>query len=269
MTLRVSLEAGMKRIFLTTVATAAITATSAAIAADLPRPGPAGPPGFIPPPMFSWTGCYLGASVGLGQSHTQWQDVTPDGNIDMFTTSNRTAHTNGGGGVFGGQLGCDWQVSNNWVLGLQGTVHGADINSTQQNQLNFPWSLTNNVDWYSTLTGRVGWAMNNFLIYGKGGFAWADSRMEVQNSGVTIFNGSTTRTGWTIGTGVEWGFAPNWSAFAEFNYLSFGNTTNSLVNNVVMMNGEAFGGANAPFAFNTKMQMETFMVGLNYRFRGW
>lgn len=258
----------MKRLFLTTVATTAIMATSVAAAADLPTTAQVlPPPGLAPPqpPVFSWTGCYLGASAGLGESHTRWQDVTPDGNIDEFTTSARSAHTNGSGGIFGGQLGCDLQIVSNWVLGLQGTIHGADIGSTDQDQFNSAWTLTNNVEWYATLTGRVGWVMNNFLIYGKGGAAWAQTNMEVENGGVTIFNGSTTRTGWTVGAGVEWGFAPNWSAFAEFDYLNFGNTGSTL--NPAVMGGEAF--ANAPFGFNSRLELETFMVGVNYRFRGW
>jgi len=251
----------MKRHLFTTVAATAITASGVALAADLPTKAP--PIGVAPVPVFSWSGCYIGGHVGLGVNNTRFQDTTPDGNIDAFTTSNRTAKSNGAGAVGGGQLGCDWQLSN-WVLGLQGTFSGANIGSTNQDQFNAPWTLTSNVSWIATVTGRVGWAINNVLLYGKGGGAWTNNKMEIENSGVTIFNGSTTRTGWTLGTGVEWAFAPNWSAFAEANYYSFGNTTGTLVNNVV----NDMGGANAPFTFNTKMQLETFLLGVNYRFRG-
>ena len=249
----------MKRLFLTTVAATAITATSVAVAADLPMATRMPPPGLAPPPIFSWTGCYLGASVGIGTSHTQWQDTQAVGDLD-FTGTFRQPHTDGSGAAAGGQVGCDWQVSPTWVLGLQGTFHGADINSTQQDQFNAQWTLRNDINWFATFTGRVGWAMNNVMIYGKGGAAWAQSKLEVENSGVTIFNGSTTRTGWTIGTGLEWGFAPNWSAFGELNYYSFGNTSTGPFLAVA---------DTAPEPFNTKMQFETFMVGVNYRFRAW
>lgn len=253
----------MKRLLLlTTVAATAITATGVAVAADLPMAtkAPPGGGGLPPMPMFSWTGCYIGAHVGVGEDHTQFQDTLPVGDLDAFATS-RAPHTNGAGGVFGGQLGCDLQVSGNWVLGLQGTISGSDINSTNQDQFNAQWTLTSNINWYGTVTGRVGWAMNNIMFYGKGGGAWANTKLEVENSGATIFGPQNiTRMGWTIGTGIEWGFAPSWSAFAEVNYYSFGNTTSGPF--LPLM--DTF-----PEPFNSKLQFETFTVGVNYRFRGW
>lgn len=250
----------MKGLLFTTVAAVAIAATGAATAADLPLRTKAPPPGGIgPAPVFSWTACYVGANVGLGAGHTQFQDTVPDGNIDAFTTSARAAHTNSSGGVFGGQVGCDWQVSPTWVLGLQGTFSGADIDGTNQDQFNAPWTLTSNVDWYATITGRVGWAINNVLLYGKGGAAWAHDKLEVENSGVFLGSPTVTRLGWTVGAGAEWAFTPRWSAFAEANYYSFGNTTSNLI--------PVAGFDDAPFTFNTKLQFETFLLGVNYRFR--
>lgn len=250
----------MKRLLLTTVAATAITATGVAVAADLPMATKAPPPGLAPMPVFSWSGCYLGAHVGLGTNHTQWQDTQAVGDLDAFATF-RSPETNGSGGVFGGQVGCDWQVSSVWVLGVQGTFSGANIKSTAQDQFNAQWTLTDNINWYATFTGKVGWAINNVMLYGKGGAAWASTKLEVENSGFTIFNPQNiTRTGWTVGGGVEWGFAPSWSAFGEVNFYDFGNTTTG----PFIPFEDTF-----PEQFRTKMQFETFTLGVNYRFRAW
>jgi len=261
----------MKRFVFTTVAATAITATGVAVAADLPMGTRAPPPGGLAPaPVFSWTGCYVGANVGVGSAHTQFRDPVPDGNIDagilnsMMVTealTNREAHTDSSGGVFGGQLGCDWQVSGSWVVGLQGTFSGSDISGTNQDQFNAPWTLSSTLDWYATITGRVGWAVNNVLIYGKGGGAWAHNKLEVENTGQFLGSPDVTPFGWTVGAGVEWAFAPSWSAFVEADYYGFGSTTSNL--NFVP------GFIQNPTTINTKLQFETLLVGVNYRFRGW
>jgi outer membrane immunogenic protein len=256
----------MKSFLFTTVAATAITAAGVAGAADMTMATRAPPPGGLgPAPVFSWTGCYLGANAGLGAGHTQFQDAGPDGFIDI-SDFNRSAHTDSSGGVFGGQLGCDWQATPNWVLGLQGTFNGTDISGTnpdQFNALNAP-TLSSTLDWYATITGRLGWSLNNVLLYGKGGAAWAHEKLEVDSTnGSASFAGSTsiTRLGWTVGTGVEWAFAPSWSAFAEADYFGFGDSTSTVF---------GFGPANlTAFPINTKLQFETFTVGVNYRFRGW
>jgi outer membrane immunogenic protein len=247
----------MKTLLLSAVAATAITAAGAAAAADIPAATRA-PPALAPAPQFSWTGCYLGGHVGLGAGHTQFRDTQPDGNIDGNTMSNRTAHTDSSGGVYGGQIGCDLQTGSPWVIGLQGTFSGANISGTDQDQFNAPWTLTNTIDWYATITGRVGWAINNVLLYGKGGAAWVHDKLEIENSGVFLGNPQVTRLGWTIGTGVEWAFAPNWSAFVEANYYSFGDTTSTF--NFVP------GFINMPTTINTKQNFETFTLGVNYRF---
>jgi outer membrane immunogenic protein len=121
--------------------------------------------------------------------------------------------------VFGGKLGCDWQVAGFWVLGLQGTFSGAD-----QSQFNSATTPSSTLDWYATITGRLGWAINNVFIYGKGAGAWARHKLEVDNLNQVLGSPEVTPFGWAMGTGVEWAFAPSWSAFIEADYLSFGST---------------------------------------------
>ena len=97
-----------------------------------------------------------------------------------------------------------------------------------------------------------------WLIYGQGGGAWAQSRSEVTFAGVQIGDFSKTRSGWTAGGGVEWMFAPRWSAFLEGNYMDFGSNDQTVFASVSCPAG---------CAFSAKTTAATALVGVNYRFR--
>jgi outer membrane immunogenic protein len=245
----------MKSHLLAGASVAVIVAAGSANSADLAVPYKAP---LAPAPQFSWTGCHIGTSGGLGAGHTQWTDTQPDGNIDGNTASARTANTDMSGAVYGGQIGCDMQVNGNWVIGVGGMMSAADVTGTNQDQFNNPWTLRDRIDWFGSATGRIGWAVNSVLLYTKGGFAFAHNKFEIENSGVTLGTPSSTRIGWTLGSGVEWAFAPSWSVFAETNYYCFGNQTETF--NLVP------GFINPPTTINTKQTLETLTFGVNYKF---
>jgi outer membrane immunogenic protein len=244
------------------VAVAAIMAGSSAQAADL-GPPPARPM-FAPPSQFNWSGCYGGGNVGLGAGHVQWTDTQPDGNIDGTPTTARTANNDMSGGVAGGQLGCDLQFGGALLAGIAGSLNWSDITGTNQDQFNFPWTLRDTMNWYATATGRVGIALNNVLLYAKGGAAFAHNNYEIENAGITLGTPSDTRIGWTAGTGIEWAFAPNWSAVIEGNYYGFGAAAETFNNATAV----ALGAILPPNTINVSPSFETLTLGVNYRF-GW
>ena len=258
----------MKISMLAGTAIAAVMASSA-YAADLGPPPVKAP--MMPAPVFSWTGCHIGGNVGLGAGETRWSDPTPDGNIDGISLG-RTALTDLTGGVAGGQLGCDYQFSgSNWVIGLAGSFNGANIASSMQDQFNSPYNLRDQVDWYATVTGRLGYAINTALIYAKGGVAFANNKFAINNSAINLGTPSDTFTGWTVGVGFEWAFAPSWSVFLEGNYYGFG--TNSETFNAAAGTGFIMPcGVCTPTAFSNNIRIqpsfETLTVGVNYRFWG-
>jgi outer membrane immunogenic protein len=86
------------------------------------------------------------------------------------------------------------------------------------------------------------------MWYVKGGAAWADAEYTLAGVGAV----SDTRVGWTLGTGVEWALAPQWSAKLEYNYLDFGKDNYTL---------------GTPFEIDT--QVHLIKAGINYRFGGW
>src|SRR5215471_2721318 len=111
----------------TRVALAAIslaTLPGSAIAADLGAraPGPYQPPP-APPPVFSWTGCYVGANIGGGWASNSSNDVA--GAVTGVAGADLGSHT-AGGFIGGGQIGCDYQAGV-WVLGLQGMFDGSGM----------------------------------------------------------------------------------------------------------------------------------------------
>src|SRR5262245_22729969 len=237
----------------TTLASAAlVTTTLTATAADL-RPAPyQAPPAPPPPPIYSWSGCYVGGNIGGGWASKSVNDVA--GFVTGVPGADLGSHT-ASGVIGGGQIGCDYQAGI-WVFGVQGMFEGSGMegSNTQPSGL-----LVNNttIPWLATVTGRVGiTAAPTVLVYAKGGGAWVRDEYSLTAGGVTVANADTTQSGWTVGGGVEWVFGRNWSAFAEYNYLDFGTPGVTFTS--------ATGGTTFPI--NVKQNINSFMVGVNYRF---
>ena len=138
----------------------------AALAADMGRPVYKAPPAGALPVSYDWTGFYVGGHVGYGWADKSWTDAFGLG----------TSHT-ADGFLGGGQVGFNYQI-NQFVLGVEGDVSWANLkgDSTQVFGLAAPVTqgFNSEVDWTATLTGRLGFAFDRWLVYGKGGAAWAE-----------------------------------------------------------------------------------------------
>jgi outer membrane immunogenic protein len=226
------------------VAAISIAIAQSASAADLPaRPVYKAP---VMTPVYNWSGVYIGAHIGGGWSSADLGDPV----------SNITIHNSASGFLGGGQIGANWQWSS-LVLGLQADISGTDLDSSSSAPFPITATVNQKTDWVSTLTGRVGYAMNNWLAYAKGGVAWAHDKYAVINAlpPGNAFGGDT-RTGWTIGVGVEYGFAPNWSGFIEYDYLDFGTHDGSLIQVTTGL----------PAAAVLQQDIQMLKAGINYRF---
>ncbi|HVY58959.1 MAG TPA: outer membrane protein [Xanthobacteraceae bacterium] len=203
-----------KRLLLASVATLALVAAAgSASAADLARPVYKAPPPMAP--VFSWNGFYIGGHIG---GAFEREDAT-----DVITGA--TASTDPSGFIGGGQLGFNYQFAPNWVLGLEGDISGTSVDGTADfDPLVFgaPATIKDDVNFYATLTGRLGFTVQpNWLLYVKGGAAWKDSDYTLTTGGLAE-KISNTRTGWTVGGGLEYAFYNNWSAKLEYDFLDFG-----------------------------------------------
>jgi outer membrane immunogenic protein len=197
-----------------------------------------------------WTGCYIGGNIGGA-----FGDATVSGVAGSISS-------NGAGFAGGGQIGCDYQFAGGWVLGVRNM---GDWTSNKRNGTFATGPLANDVvnfnnQWFDTLTGRLGYAVApSTLFYFQGGGAWAHTSTNVTAGGVQIGQTSATRSGWTIGGGVEWMFAPHWTVFLEGNYMDFGSKSGVAVTPV---------GTTCALgcAFTATATETTVLTGVNYRF---
>jgi outer membrane immunogenic protein len=247
----------MKKFLLGMVGLFAISAASAASAADMAVKAP--PPAPLPV-IYNWSGFYIGANGGWGQSHNCLDFnnfVTPGG---LVVTGD--ACRDRSGGLVGGQIGYRWQ-SNQFVFGLEAQGDWADLSSSRVSLLDPTLSTRTKTDGIGLFTGQLGWAWNAALLYVKGGAAVTSNRFSIFDNitGVELAAASATRWGGTVGVGFEYGFAPNWSIGAEYNHLWMGDANNSFT----IVDPRIAG------VLNSRLTQDVDMITLriNYRFGGY
>ncbi len=201
-----------------------------AFAADLPSEK--GPPAFAPPPppVFSWTGVYIGGQVGYEWGRISSSSFLPDG---TFITGNPTVDDHGV--VGGGHVGYDYEVGSlggflpglggnggGIVVGIEGDVNGAsDTASGVDGTGLFFGRERTEVD--ASIRGRLGVAFDRVLIYGTGGAAFGSIRNSVTDPFGFVEDHTTGRVGWTAGGGIEYAIDNNWSIRAEYRYTDYGH----------------------------------------------
>jgi outer membrane immunogenic protein len=169
-----------------------------------------------PPPMvaaiYDWTGFYMGLNGGGGSSHKCW-DINDS--LGFVIPAFREGCHDATGGVAGGQLGYRWQAAN-WVFGLEGQGDWANFKGSNVSLFNTAITNQTKIDAFGLFTGQVGYAWNNVLWYVKGGGAVVNDNYRgfVTATNIGIDTASQTRWGGVVGTGLEFGFAPNWSVAA-------------------------------------------------------
>lgn len=215
------------------------SASAADMAVKAARPMPA------PVMVYNWTGCYIGGNVGGLWVDTDWTTST-GADSGGHTASGVTA---------GGQIGCNYQTGP-WVFGVEGMFNWADADGSHVSPAGL--TQTTNTNWLANVTARTGYAFDRSLIYVKGGGAWIDQSNTATTVGGTLFDtGDHTRSGWTVGAGYEYAFAPNWSAKIEYNYMDFGNKSPAFCP-----------AAGACGTFNVDQTAQVALFGVNYRFSG-
>jgi outer membrane immunogenic protein len=165
-----------------------------------------------------------------------------------------------GSGLLGGvQLGYNWQTGP-WVFGVQGDFAWAGIKANGADPDIPGLTLTDKIDWVGTASGRIGYAWNTLLLYGKGGAAWVHNKYGGTFPGLgQVTSGSETRTGWLIGGGLEYAFTRNWTAFVEYDYIGLGTHTTTIT---CINPAFCVGTAQA----SIKQNLSLAKVGINYKF---
>jgi outer membrane immunogenic protein len=223
----------------------ALTAAGQALAADLPMPAP--PPAYVPVvPYYNWSGFYIGVNGGGAFGNSNWTDPI-DGPTGNFNVS---------GALVGGTLGFNYQIGP-WVLGVEGDGDWTNLSGTTFNASCTAVGCTTQSNWLATVRGRAGYAWDRVLFYGTGGGAFAN----VQGSAGALPFSSATQAGWTAGVGVEYAFAPNWTAKVEYLYVGLGNASCGF--------GSCGGGSPAtPVNTTVSLNENVLRGGINFKF-GW
>ena len=221
---------------------ALVACTSLASAADLGGPDYGGslkdaPVAAAP---FKWTGFYLGGNVGYSWGHLDTTDnsVTTNGALFGIPGAYTPAQTFAGSdssavieGMLGGvQVGYNIQISS-LVVGIEGAFHLADLvdqNSYLGSDLGPYYKMRSSLDYFGTLTARIGYAFDRALVYGLAGVAIGrgEGQLEIipgvdpTNPG---FSDKVTETlvGVTVGGGVEVALTDAWSAKVEYQFTNF------------------------------------------------
>src|SRR5436190_12396038 len=167
----------MNKLLIVGLAAVTYVAASAAQAADLRMPVKA-PPVAPPVPVFGWPGCYIGGHVGGGWGRKDFSN--PD--IALFAPDGETFRAVTSGWLAGGQVGCDYQFASNWVIGVEDQGSWANIKGDHVDSFTIPGvravdgTVHAKTDWLVSITGRLGLTWDRWLLYGKGGVAFAGDK---------------------------------------------------------------------------------------------
>jgi outer membrane immunogenic protein len=256
---------------LTGIAAIASLLSTSAFAADLaPRMYSKAPAPIVA--IYDWTGFYVGGNIGYSWGRSSdTSTLTNAAGTVLLTTSDKSDLN---GIVGGGQIGYNWQTQN-WVWGLEADIQGTGEKGSRAFTFtpvlgpgigNFvlniaiPFALTQKIDWFGTVRGRVGiLATPKVLLYATGGLAYGEvnSSETVGTAVPSAFSNSSTKVGWTVGAGIEGAIGGNWTAKLEYLYVDLGTVSSSYTlpsTNII--------------SYSSRITDNVLRVGLNYKFGG-
>jgi outer membrane immunogenic protein len=221
-----------------------------------------------PPPAvvaYNWTGFYLGGNAGYGVGRNHSNEIF---GLDLSPPISRQSFTLGPAGwLGGGQVGYNWQPGTNWVFGAEADWQWTDQKDSVCITVCVPslsLAIEQKMDWLATLRARIGYARDGWLWYMTGGGAWGrltENDALFYAGSLTTRSFAQTKSGWTVGSGIETVLAGTWTAKLEYLYVDLGRTTDTF--------------AFCPFVDLCASQTVTkdvrdhiFRAGLNYKLGG-
>jgi opacity protein-like surface antigen len=214
----------------------------------------------------AWQGCYVGAHAGYAHGSS---DITDQlyaqgafAGVTAWNAEGDVISPSSDGILGGGQLGCDTIVATGIVAGIVGDISALDASASGVSDLAGDTRVSFNADWTATLRARLGTTFHDSLVYVTGGVAFADISVaayddaSIVGPGIMSISGGETKTGWVVGGGVEWQFAPHMTLGVEYLHIGFGDVT---------AEGEA---SNIPGAFprfEGDLDLDIVRLGLNWR----
>jgi opacity protein-like surface antigen len=180
------------------------------------------------PGTVNWGGPYVGASLGGDWGNLPGSVRAPGGSVGLHSSDNATV-------TGGGQAGYNWQF-NNFVMGVEGDVKGGGPSTTTHGAsgpigAGSSFNASSSVN--GSVRGRVGYAWNQFLLYGTGGIAFADGNLKANYAPTPTSPGSSASNsvflyGPTVGGGWEYAVTPAVSVGGEYRYTDYGKESTRL-----------------------------------------
>jgi outer membrane immunogenic protein len=214
---------------------------------------------------YNWTGFYIGGNMGAG-----WSGLASTN----FSDTLGSTFTGGTNAQFagGGQVGVNYQFWGGVVIGAEATFDWLTVSHnnpvTATDPTNTVAANIGAVDarWTTTATGKLGYAWDRVLLYGKGGGAWVATTspsISIAGGGPASFTGvnNTTVSTWTAGFGLEWAFYGNWLVRAEYDFIALPSQSLTVAPGTPTFGGDVI-------SFNNR-NLSLFTVALNYKFGGW
>jgi len=259
----------LKSLLLATSAAVAMVGNKA-IAADLP-PVYKAPPAVTALP-FSWTGFYFGAHIGAGWGDKDWDNVVASSGASFVGHLGSLSATSVLGGV---QAGYNLQ-SGNWLFGIETAWSWTDLKGDFSSSVSFfpvlgsgvQFQASSKINWIGTVVGKVGITFDRLAWYAGGGAAWTKEKDHLLGIAVENFSGkqdlweaTDRRVGWTLLTGLEYAFAPHWSARVQYNFYDFGTKSVTLIRTL----SPQFP-LTPTFTMDAQLHIQALTAGINYRF---
>jgi len=217
---------------------------SAQAADQSPPRGPSYYPNAYYPTSIDWTGWYVGVQLGGAFGSTRWTDPF----------SQLSDNTKPAGILGGGQFGVNW-MRDSLLFGAEADFAWMGVKGSVADGAGFTHRF--NSHWLSLVTGRVGFAFSQYLVYARGGAAFASERNKVIDpAGKLADSGTTMQYGWTVGGGIEYAITPNWSARLEYDFVDVPSR------GIVLVGPPAIGSLPA----NVDFTIQKIVGGINYRF---
>src|ERR1700682_3615128 len=219
----------MKKLLAAGIAAAAFCGAPA-LAADMPVKAPP----VAAAPYDPWTGCYIGANTGYAWAHKSTTRTAQGPNLGAITPVDFfLGTTTVDGWAYGGQIGCDYQFNNYWVVGIRGMWDGSNMKGSNEHPANInPNNFSHfKIDSFGTLVGKLGILLNPTVeLYGLAGVAWVHDNLRYTDTTLGEFAaGNQTRTGYDVGVGLSWMFARNWDLWVEYDHMGFGTKNIRLI----------------------------------------
>jgi outer membrane immunogenic protein len=242
----------LRQILLSSAALAALSTVS--LAADLPARKTAPAP-YVAAPIFTWTGFYVGAQVGAAWTNDKVSDYTTGG---VYLGSGKVNSSSVVGGLHAGYNMQTGAI----VYGIEADLEASGLSKSSAT-LYSPagvlyagvYSYSTKIDWQGSIRGRLGYAAGPALFYVTGGAAFANVKTAYNPGG---YSTSDTKAGWTLGAGVEYAFAPNWTARIEYRYTDYGSFSDTTAAApVTFWSGESI---------KHKLQEQAVRIGVSYKF---